>query len=78
MEGMEKYVAAALEGYEQNLVGVTDAIQKMEQQLETYRGHEKEMREGIVEMKQLLGLEEETVETAEASLKLVQDEEAEE
>ena len=70
---MEKYVAKALEGYEQNYTGITEAIEKMESQLEAYREHQAEMVEGIDEMKELLGLDEETEETKEAGLKLVND-----
>jgi len=57
--GMEKYVAKALEGYEQNYQGITEAIEKMEGQLEAYEKHREEMVVGIKEMKELLGLEEE-------------------
>ena len=62
-EKLEKYVAKALEGYEQNYTGITDAIDKMEQQLKDYKKHQAEMLEGITEMKELLGLsdEEETI-----------------
>jgi ribosome-associated translation inhibitor RaiA len=56
---MEKYVAKALEGYEQNHAGISEAIAKMEEQLEQYKTHRAEMEEGIVEMKQLLGIENE-------------------
>ena len=70
---MEKYVAKALEGYEQNYTGITEAIEKMESQLEAYREHQAEMVEGIDEMKELLGLDGETEETKEAGLKLVND-----
>jgi hypothetical protein len=56
---MEKYVAKALEGYEQNHAGISEAIEKMEAQIEQYREHQAEMQEGITEMKQLLGLDEE-------------------
>ena len=71
--GMEKYVAKALEGYEQNYEGITEAIEKMEGQLESYQKHRDEMVVGIKEMKELLGLDEETEETKEDALKLVND-----
>ena len=69
----EKYVAKALEGYEQNYEGITEAIEKMEAQLVSYREHQEQMLEGITEMKELLGLDEETEKTKEAGLKLVND-----
>ena len=55
----EKYVAKALEGYEQNYKGIMDAIIQVEAQLETFKGQRDEMKEGIDEMRELLGLEEE-------------------
>jgi len=66
---MEKYVAKALEGYEQNHAGISEAIEKMEAQIDQYREHQAEMQEGITEMKKLLGLDEE-----ESLLKAVSDE----
>ena len=53
----EKYVAKALEGYEQNYNGITEAIANVEQQLATFRFQQAEMQEGIIEMRELLGLE---------------------
>ena len=53
----EKYVAKALEGYEQNYKGITEAIESVEQQLATFRFQQAEMQEGIIEMRELLGLE---------------------
>lgn len=53
----EKYVAKALEGYEQNYKGITEAIVSVQAQLETFLFQQGEMREGIVEMRELLGLE---------------------
>ena len=55
----EKYVAKALEGYEQNYKGISDAIIQVETQLETFNRQRDEMKEGIDEMRELLGLEEE-------------------
>ena len=69
-EKLEKYVAKALEGYEQNYTGITDAIDKMEQQLKDYKKHQAEMLEGITEMKDILGLSDEE-ETEAPPLKLV-------
>ena len=60
---MEKYVAQALEGYEQNYSGISEAITKMEAQLETFKEQREQMKEGIDEMRELLGLEEEPEET---------------
>ena len=54
---MEKYVAKALEGYEQNYEGITAAIQQMEAQLIDYKVKQQEMAGGIEEMKDILGLE---------------------
>ena len=70
--GMEKYVAKALEGYEQNYQGITEAIEKMEGQLEAYEKHREEMVVGIKEMKELLGLEEEAP-AEKTDLKVVND-----
>jgi hypothetical protein len=56
---LEKYVAKALEGYEQNYKGITDAIYKLEEQLKNYQEHQAEMLEGITEMKDILGLSDE-------------------
>jgi len=54
---MEKYVAKALEGYEQNYEAISDAIVQLEVQLKDYKFQRKEMKEGITEMKDILGLE---------------------
>lgn len=56
---MEKYVAAALEGYEQNYTGISEAITNMEEQLSTYKDQQAEMLVGITEMRELLGLDKE-------------------
>ena len=56
---MEKYVAKALEGYEQNYKGITEAIEQMEAQLADYKEKQKEMTDGIAEMKDALGLKDE-------------------
>jgi len=58
-EMTEKYVAKALEGYEQNYKGVSDAIKQVETQLETFKVQRAEMLEGITEMREILGLSEE-------------------
>ena len=58
-EMTEKYVAKALEGYEQNYKGVSDAITQVETQLETFKVQQAEMLEGITEMREILGLAEE-------------------
>ena len=72
-KGMEKYVAAALEGYEANYEGISEAIEGMEKQLSTYKEQQADMVEGITEMKKLLGLDKEPVggDTKPANLKLV-------
>jgi len=58
---MEKYVAKALEGYEQNYKGITEAIEQMEAQLADYTEKQQEMLDGIAEMKGALGLKNEPV-----------------
>ena len=59
VKDMEKYVAKALEGYEQNYQGISEAIEQMETQLNTYKEQQQEMKDGITEMKTILGLEKE-------------------
>ena len=59
-EAVEKYVAKALEGYETNYQSISEAIIQMEQQLVSYKEQQAEMFEGITEMKEILGLKEET------------------
>tara|TARA_R110002124_G_scaffold47270_1_gene140890 strand:- start:356 stop:586 length:231 start_codon:yes stop_codon:yes gene_type:complete len=56
---MEKYVAKALEGYEQNYKGITEAIGQLEAQLSDYQDKQKEMLDGIAEMKDALGIKDE-------------------
>ena len=56
---MEKYVAKALEGYEQNHTAISAAITQLEDQLKDYKGKQKEMEESITEMKDILGLKDE-------------------
>jgi hypothetical protein len=75
-ELMEKYVAKALEGYEANFKGVSDAISQMEANLETLRDQKEEMRVGIEEMKECLGLEEDASGESTEELRLVKDETA--
>ena len=58
-EVMEKYVSKALEGYEQNYTGISQAIEQMEVQLENYKEQQADMLEGITEMKDILGLSDE-------------------
>jgi len=71
----EKYVAKALEGYEQNYKGISDAITQVEAQLENFMAQRAEMKEGIDEMRELLGLEaEEELGGKATSLSLVSEE----
>ena len=56
---MEKYVAKALEGYEANHKAISEAITQLEVQLKDFKRQQEEMVEGITEMKEILGLEEE-------------------
>ena len=59
VKDMEKYVAKALEGYEQNYQGISEAIEQMETQLSAYKDQQADMLEGITEMKDILGLTDE-------------------
>jgi len=70
---MEKYVAAALEGYEANYEGISEAIDNMEKQLVGYKEQQADMLVGITEMKELLGLDKEDEVGEKADLKLVGD-----
>jgi len=54
-----KYVAKALEGYEQNYQGVSEAITQINIKLKEFIQQRDEMVEGIREMKEILGLTEE-------------------
>ena len=74
----EKYVAKALEGYEHNYNGITEAIGQMKGKLEELVFQQGEMQEGIIEMRELLGLEAEeldpSTEAAPTPLSLVNQE----
>ena len=59
VKDMEKYVAKALEGYEQNYLGISEAIEQMETQLAGYKEQQADMKKGIIEMKDILGLKDE-------------------
>ena len=67
----EKYIAKALEGYEANYGAITKAIQGMEAQLSSYKEQQKEMAEGVSEMKGLLGLGDEEPAKGSPELNLV-------
>jgi len=54
-----KYVSKALEGYEQNYQGVSEAITQINIKLKEFIQQRDEMAEGIREMKEILGLTEE-------------------
>jgi len=71
----EKYIAKALEGYEANYGAISEAITGMEEQLQNYKDQQAEMKEGISEMKELLGLSDEEEDGSPASppLTLVND-----
>lgn len=58
----EKYVAKALEGYEHNYRGLTEAIGQVRTKLSELLSQQEEMQEGIIEMRVLLGLEAEEFE----------------
>lgn len=71
----EKYVAKALEGYEHNYNGITEAIGQVRAKLAELLSQQAEMEEGIIEMRELLGLEaEEFAPTPRAPLTLVNQE----
>ena len=71
---MEKYVAKALEGYEANYKGISDAIAQLEKQLSEFKEQRSEMADGIKEMKEVLGLEEEESDSdSDSKMKLVND-----
>ena len=73
-EKMEKYVAKALEGYEANYKGISDAIAQLEKQLSEFKEQRSEMADGIKEMKEVLGLEEEESDSdCDSKMKLVND-----
>jgi len=71
-ERVESFLATMLEGYENNLQGVTQFIEQNQTQLDGAKAQKEEIEDKIVELKDLLGLEDE-VETPE--LELVKDEE---
>jgi F0F1-type ATP synthase membrane subunit b/b' len=57
----EKYLASALEGAEQAQNQIDNAIQQLEAQLKNMQQQRSEVVEAIVDLKQVLGLEEEVV-----------------
>ena len=63
-EKTEKYLAQLLEGYERNIEPLEQAIQNLENQLEGATRQKEEMVTGIVDLKELLGLEDEVEEEA--------------
>ena len=61
-EKTEKYLAQLLEGYERNIEPLSQAIQNLENQLEGATRQKEEMETGIVDLKELLGLDDEVEE----------------
>ena len=61
-EKTEKYLAQLLEGYERNIEPLQQGINQLETQLEGARKQQEEMETGIVDLKELLGLEDEVEE----------------
>jgi len=57
----EKYLARMLEGAEQGLEGVEQALQQINTQLAKMEEQREEMELAVREIKELLGLEEETM-----------------
>ena len=70
-ERVESFLSTMLEGYENNLQGVTQFIEQTQTQLDGAVRQKEDIEGKIVELKDLLGLEDE-VETPE--LELVKDE----
>ena len=70
-ERVESFLSTMLEGYENNLQGVTQFIEQTQTQLDGAVSQKEDIEGKIVELKDLLGLEDE-VETPE--LELVKDE----
>jgi ribosome-associated translation inhibitor RaiA len=56
----EKYLASALEGAEQAQAQIDNAIEQLEAQLEKMKEQRSEVAEAVVDLKQVLGLEEES------------------
>ena len=56
-ETSEKFLGMMLEGYENNLEGVTQYISQPEQQLEDAKASQVEMLAHVEELKSLLGVE---------------------
>ena len=58
----EKYLDMMLEGYKQNLEGITSAITRLEDQITEALEAQNTIKESIVELEDLLGVEAEEVE----------------
>jgi len=55
----DKYLAQMLEGYENNLEGITKAIEQMETQMQNAKENREDMLTTISELKEDLGISEE-------------------
>ena len=60
-EVSDKYLAQMLEGYENNLEGITTAIDQMETQMKNAKENREDMITTISELKEALGVSEELV-----------------
>ena len=59
-ERVEDYLAVMLEGYETNLLNVTQFIEQNQTQLDGAKAQRDEIVEKIAELKEILGIDEET------------------
>ena len=71
-EANEKYLSMMYEGYKQNVEGITQAISRLEEQLEEAVEARFEMQKSVTELQELLGIDpeaevEEEAEEAEES-----------
>jgi hypothetical protein len=61
-ETNEKFLAMMLEGYEQNVAGITEGIKRLEAQLVEAQEARTNMEKDVADLKDLLGLEDEVAE----------------
>lgn len=56
----DKFLSQMLEGYENGLTGISKYIDDTQKQLDAAIERKKEMEDAVVELKQILGIQEET------------------
>ena len=66
-ETNEKYLSMMLEGYKQNVEGISDAVSRLEQQLAEAVEARFDMQNSVKELEELLGIEAEEAEEEEES-----------